>query len=218
MRKNTMNLIAGTALAILPVSQACAQASNDNTSYILNGQIDLQSDVSKINAQVTDTGGNVAITSIAGGNNAEIVTMNNTYALNKQFVGSGADVVSILNAKVQNTTGSVSLDSEAACNQASVSTDPHEVNIRSDQVCDATDPYSELNANVQNTGGGVSLNSVATGNSFEEDTNAPFSIVKNYQTNNSMEYSNINANVANTTGNVTATSIAIGNNAQIVHY
>jgi hypothetical protein len=216
MRKCTTILIAGTALATLPLSLACAQESNE--SYILNGQIDLQSDVSKVNTQVTDTNGGVAITSIAGGNNAEIVTMNNTNALNKQFVGSGADIVSILNANVQNTTGGVSLDSETACNQVSVSTDPHEVNIKSDQVCDATDPYSELNANVQNTGGGVALNSNATGNSFEEDTNAPFSIVKNFQTNNSMEYSNINANVSNTTGNVTATSVAIGNNAQIIHY
>jgi hypothetical protein len=212
-----MSLIAGTALAILSPTLACADGSND-ASYILNGQIDLQSDVSKVNAQVTNTHGNVDVTSIAGGNNAEIVTMNNTYANNKQFVSGGADIVSMLNANVQNTTGSVNIDSEAACNQVSVSTDPHEVNIKSDQVCDATDPYAVLNANVQNTGGGVSLNSVATGNSFEEDTNAPYSIVRNLQTNNSMEYSNINANVANTTGNVTATSIAIGNNAQIVHY
>ncbi|HEY3636614.1 MAG TPA: hypothetical protein VGK90_00585 [Rhizomicrobium sp.] len=216
MRKCTKILITGTALAILPLTQACADGSND--SYILNGQIDLQSDVSKVNAQVLNTDGSVAITSIAGGNNAEIVTMNNTYATNKQFVGAGADIVSILNANVQNTTGSVSLDSEAACNQVSVSTDPHEVNIKSEQVCDATDPYAELNANVQNTSGGVSLNAQATGNSFEEDTNAPFSIVRNYQTNNSAEYSNINTSIANTTGNVTATSIAIGNNAQIVHY
>src|SRR5215469_4113620 len=164
MKKCTSSLIAGTALAILPLSLACADGLNDNTSYILNGQVDLQSDVSKVNVQVTDTNGGVAVTSIAGGNNAEIVTMNNTNALNKQFVGSGADIVSILNANVQNTTGGVSLDSETACNQVSVSTDPHEVNIRSNQVCDATDPYSQLNANVQNTGGGVALNSVATGN------------------------------------------------------
>jgi hypothetical protein len=100
----------------------------------------------------------------------------------------------------------------------SISTDPHEVNVNSQQDCNATDPYAELNANVQNTGNGVTLNSAATGNSFEEDTNAPYSNIKNLQTNNSTEYSSINATVANTTGNVTATSVAIGNNAEIVHY
>src|ERR1700678_3406208 len=125
MRKCTTILITGTALAILPMSLACAQESNE--SNILNGQINLQSDVSKVNVQVTDTNGGVAVNSIAGGNNAEIVTMNNTNVVNKQYVGSGADIVSILNANVQNTTGGVSLDSETACNQISISTDPHEV-------------------------------------------------------------------------------------------
>src|SRR5580693_8963183 len=126
MKKPMTSLIAGTALAILPLSLACAQESNE--SNILNGQINLQSDVSKVNVQVTDTNGNVAVDSIAGGNNAEIVTMNNTNVKNNQFVGSGADIVSTLNANVTNTTGGVSLDSETACNQISVSTDPHQVN------------------------------------------------------------------------------------------
>ncbi len=108
--------------------------------------------------------------------------------------------------------------SESACNQVSISTDPHDVNVNSQQDCNATDPYSQLNASVANSGNGVALTSLSTGNAFEEDTNAPNSTVKNYQTNNSTEDSAINAAIANTTGNVTVTSVAIGNNAEIVHY
>ena len=210
-------LIAGTALLTLPASLACAGESND-VSNILNGQVNLQSDISKVNTQVQNVVGNVDGTSTAGGNNVQIYTMNDTNVLNKQYVGPSADIVSIQNADVENAGGTVTLQSQAICNGADISTDPHNVNVKSSQDCNATDPYAQLNANVVNAGNDTSLAAVAVGNTFSEDTNAPNSNIITRQTNNSTEEAVVNSTVTNVAGNVSVNGTAIGNNAQIIHY
>src|SRR5580698_8566329 len=111
MRNLKTALIATTALTILSLSQACAQQNSE--SNILNGQVDLNSSVSKLTTSVVDTSGNVTLDSTAGGNAVEIVTMNNTNVQTGQFTGGGADIVSIVNANVQNTDGTVSINSQA---------------------------------------------------------------------------------------------------------
>ena len=163
MTRLAKTLIAGTALLILPANLACAQQNND-VANILNGQIDLKSDVSNLNTQISNVAGNVNATSTAGGNNVEVFTMNNTNVLNKQFVGSGADIVATQNADVQNAGGTVTLQSQAICNAADVSTDPHTTAVTSDQECQANDPSALLNAKVVNAGDDTTLASQAVGN------------------------------------------------------
>lgn len=200
-------------------SLACAQAwNNGGTSNVLNGQINLKSDISQLNTQITNIAGGVDSESNAGGNNAEIYTMNNTNVDNSQIVGNSADIVATQNVQVQNTGGGVNLQAQAVCNGADISTDPHDVNVNSYQECDATDPYAQLNANVNTAGGDTSLLATAVGNTFSEDTNAPNSYVVNRQVNTSTEDSVINSAVSNVYGNLTITSTAIGNTATIVHY
>jgi hypothetical protein len=210
-------LIAGTALLTLSASLACAQQSND-VSNILNGQVNLQSDVSKLNTTIDSVAGNVNSSSVAGGNNVSVFTMNNTNVINKQYVGPSADIVAIQNADVENAGGTVTLQAQAICNGADISTDPSNVNVKSSQVCDATDPYAQLNANVVNAGNDTALAATAVGNTFSEDTNAPNANVTTRQVNNSMEESVVNSTITQVSGNVTVNSSAIGNNAQIVHY
>ncbi len=161
--------------------------------------------------------GNVAGQAVAGGNAVDITTMNNTEVTNNQYVTS-VDISSNLNAKVHNTGGTVSLTSQAVCNTACVSMDPTSTNVYSNQECQANDPSASLNANVANIGNDVSLAATAMGNNFEEDTNAKYGAVQNYQINESSVYANANTNVTNVTGNVSVSAAAIGNNAQIVHY
>ena len=172
---------------------------------------------STLNVNVTDAAGNVSGQSVAGGNAVDITTMSNTEVTNNQYVSSvnvGAD----MNANVHNVNGTVGLSSQAVCNSASVSMDPTSTNVYSNQECNAVDPSATLNANVGNIGNDVSLASTAVGNTFEEDTNAKYGAVQNYQINNSNVYSTANTNVANVAGNVSVTAAAIGNTAQIVHY
>jgi hypothetical protein len=217
MKKLMTILIAGTAALILPLSLACAQ-QNDGYSNILNGQVDLQSQVAKVNTQVTNVFGNLDSSAAAIGNNVSIFTMNNTNVDNNQIVGPGADIVAIQNADVNNVGGTTTLSATAECNSADVSTDPSYTNVNNQQECDATDPYAALNANVNTAGNDVSLAATAVGNSFSEDTNAPSSNINNLQINNSFEEAVVNSTVSNVYGNVAINAQAIGNNAQIIHY
>lgn len=211
-------LIASTALAILPMSLAYADGSTDPAnSDILNGQVDFHIAQSTLNVNVDNAAGNVSGQSVTGGNAVDIVTMSDTEVTNNQYVTS-VNIDSDMNANVHNTGGTVSLTSQAVCNSASVSMDPTSTNVYSNQECEANDPSATLNANVGNINNDVSLASTGEGNDFEEDTNAKYGAVQNYQVNESSVYSTENANVANVNGNVTVSSAAIGNNAQIVHY
>jgi hypothetical protein len=209
-------LITGTALAILPMSLACAQTSSDG-SIVLNGQIDLQQSASKVNTTVTNVAGNVSGTSASVGNNLEVVTMNNATVSNNQYVGQ-VSIAADQNANVKNTGGTVTLESQALCNAADVSTDPHVTAVTSQQECQASDPSSLLNASVLNAGNDTSLTSQSVGNSFSEDTNAASMPTQSTQLNNASIASTVNSTVKNVAGNVTVNSSAIGNNAQIVQY
>lgn len=219
MNRLTKILIASTALAILPMSLAYAGESTDapSSSDILNGQVDFHIAQSTLNVNVDNAAGNLTAQSVTGGNAVDITTMSNTEVTNNQYVSS-VNIDSDMNANAHNINGTVSLTSQAVCNTASVSMDPTSTNVYSNQECQANDPSATLNANVGNINNDVSLASTAMGNSFEEDTNAKYGAVQNYQVNESSVYSTENSNVANVNGNVSISSAAIGNNAQIVHY
>lgn len=223
MNRLARTLIASTALAILPLSLACAAGSTDpavtgeGTSNILNGQVDFHIAQSNLNLNTTNAAGNVTGSAVSGGNAIDITTMNNTSVTNSQYVSS-VSIGSALNANVQNSGGAVSLTSQAVCNSAGVSMDPTSTQVYSNQECNANDPSASLNATVTNAGNDVSLASAAIGNSFEEDTNAKHGAVQTYQINNSNVFANTNAEVQNVNGNVNASAAAIGNTAQIVHY
>jgi hypothetical protein len=184
---------------------------------ILNGQVNFNVEVSKLNVDVQDVGGDAVGQSVAGGNVVDITTMQDTKVNNQQYSKS-AYIGSELNTNVNNVTGSVGYTSQAVCNAADVSTDPNTTDVYSNQECRAQDPTSTLNAAVTNVSGDVSLASSSLGNNFSEDTNAPNAPVETNQINASATYSTVNASIAGVHGSASATSAAIGNNAEIVHY
>jgi hypothetical protein len=200
----------------LPLNLAFADASTSG-SDILNGQVNFNVAVSKLNTNVDGVSGDAGGQSIAGGNVVDITTMNDTNVNNEQY-NSSATISSTLNANVANVGGSVGYQSQAVCNSASVSTDPNITQVYSNQECRSVDPTSTLNASVSNVGGDVSLAGSAIGNSFEADSNASNMPLELHQINSSAAYSTVNANVANVGGSTSATSAAIGNNAEIIHY
>lgn len=218
MTRLAKTLIATTALMILPLNLAFAADSTSPTgSQILNGQVNFNVAISKVNVDVQNAGGNAIGQSVAGGNVLDITTMQDTGVNNQQY-SSSSMIESDLNANVSDIGGSAQYTSQAVCNSANVSTDPTTTAVYSNQECRAQDPASSLNASIGNVKGDVSLASSALGNTFSEDTNAPNAPVETYQINAAANYSALNATVANVGGSVVTTSAAIGNNAQIVHY
>jgi len=209
-------LTATTALMILP-SLAFAADSTSTGSNILNGQVDFNISLSKVNVDVQNAGGNAVGQSVAASNVLDVTTMQDTSVNNQQYSTSSL-IESDLNAHASNIGGSAQYTSQAVCNSANVSTDPTTTNVYSNQECRAQDPTSTLNAGISNIAGDVSLASSSLGNTFAEDTNAPNAPVESYQINSSATYSALNASVANIGGTATTTSAAIGNNSQIVHY
>ena len=199
------------------LSPAFAGNSTDTGSVILNGQVNFNVEVSKLNVDVQDVGGDAVGQSVAGGNVVDITTMQDTKVNNQQYSKS-AYIGSELNANVNDVSGSVGYVSQAVCNAADVSTDPTTTEVYSNQECRAQDPASTLNAAVSNVSGDVSLAGSSVGNNFAEDTNAPNAPVETYQINSSATYSTVNASIAGVHGSTSATSAAIGNNAEIVHY
>jgi hypothetical protein len=211
-------LIAGTALAILRLSPACADGSTDHQgSVILNGQVDLHTSISSLSATVKNVHGDTGISSTAGGNAVDITTMNDTRVQNDQYTSS-VDIFSDLGASVTNVDGSVAVQGQATCNSTQVSTDPNLTQVDSNQECRAKDPTSSVNVFANDIGGDLSVSNLAAGNSFEEDTNAPNAPITTRQINASSINANTIANVANIGGSVNVTSTAVGNTAQIVHY
>ncbi len=220
MTRLAKTLIAGTALAILPLSLACAGQTNDQQSsgsQILNGQVDLHTSVSTLNTTVDSTGSDVGIQSTAAGNAIDITTMNDTHVSNEQYTSS-VDITSDLGARVTNVDGSVGIVGQADCNSAQVSTDPNITDVYSNQECQAKDPNSMAYVDANNIGGDFSVANTSVGNTFEEDTNAPNAPVETHQLNASNINASTTVHVSNVGGTVNVTSAAIGNNAQIVHY
>jgi hypothetical protein len=211
-----MILIASTALAILPLSLACADGWTDQ-SNIVNGQINFSDSISHVNVDVGNVWGDVSAQSVAGGNSLDVTTMNDTNLTNTQYTQAGA-IAADLNANARQVSGDVDLSAQAFCNNASISTDPNNVQVYSAQECHASDPSSVVNATVQDVGGNVNISGSSIGNSFEEDTNAPNAQVQNYQLNDSQLAATVNASVWNVKGSVNVSSAAIGNSAQIIHY
>ncbi|HEV2562510.1 MAG TPA: hypothetical protein VGT78_10250 [Rhizomicrobium sp.] len=201
---------------ILP-SLAFAADSTSTGSNILNGQVDFNISLSKVNVDVQNAGGNAVGQSVAASNVLDVTTMQDTSVNNQQYSSSSL-IESDLNAHASNIGGSAQYTSQSVCNSANVSTDPTTTNVYSNQECRAQDPTSTLNAGISNIAGDTSLATSAIGNTFAEDTNAPNAPVETYQINSSATYSALNASVANIGGTATTTSAAIGNNAQIVHY
>jgi hypothetical protein len=216
MTRLSQILIASTALAILPLSLACAGGSTDE-SNIVNGQVTFSNSISHVNVDVGNVWGDVSGQSVAGGNSLDVTTMNDTTVTNDQYTQSGA-IAADLNASARAIGGDVDLSAQAFCNSASISTDPSTVSVYSAQECHAADPSAALNASVQDVGGNVSIASSAIGNSFEEDTNAPNAPIQNYQLNDSNLASTLNASVWDVKGSVNVSGAAIGNSAQIIHY
>ena len=216
MTRISRTLIASTALAILPLSHACADGSTDDGSNIVNGQITFSDSISHVNVDVGNVWGDVSAQSVAGGNSLDVTTMNDTNLTNNQYTQSGA-IAADLNANARQVSGDVDLSAQAFCNSASVSSDPNSVQIYSAQECHASDPSTAVNATVQDVGGNVSVSGSSIGNSFEEDTNAPSAQVQNYQLNDSNLAATVNSSVWNVKGSVNLNGAAIGNSAEIIH-
>lgn len=216
MTRLSQILIASTALAILPLSLACAGGSTDE-SNIVNGQVTFSNSISHVNVDVGNVWGDVSGQSVAGGNSLDVTTMNDTTVTSEQYTQSGA-IAADLNGNARAIGGDVDFSAQAFCNSASVSTDPSTVSVYSAQECHASDPSAALNATVQDAGGNVSIAASAIGNSFEEDTNAPNAPIQNYQLNDSNLASTLNASVWDVKGSVNVSGAAIGNSAQIIHY
>jgi shikimate kinase len=64
----------------------------------------------------------------------------------------------------------------------------------------------------------VNLSSAAVSNTFEEDTNAPYGNVNNWQINRAAVNASTTANLSSIGGSATASATAIGNTGQIIHY
>jgi len=197
---------------------ACADSSNDGgVSNILNGQVNLNNQTATLNLDTDTVQGNVSGAAVAGGNAIDITTMNNTNVINNQYT-STQNIDSDVYANVNNVGGTTDLTSQAVCNSASISMDPTSTNVDSTQECKAIDPSATLHANVSNTNNDVSLASMAVSNTMEEDTNAPYGNVTNWQINRAAVNASTTANVTNIGGNVSASATAIGNTGQIIHY
>jgi hypothetical protein len=209
-------LITGTALTILLLSPACAGESSDG-SVILNGQIDLHTSTSSLSTTIDNAGGGANVSSTAGGNAVNIVTMNDTHVDNSQYTSS-VSIFSDLGAQVTNVNGDVNIQGQATCNDAEVSTDPNVTQVNSNQNCQAVDPNSSVYVDSWNVNGNFTANNLAAGNSFEEDTNAPNGPVNTIQTNASSINANTTVHVANVAGAVNVSGTAVGNTAEIVHY
>ena len=219
MTRLAKSLIAGTALAMLPLTMAFAGSSSSASggSEILNGQIALHTSISSLHTTIDNVGSDVGVQSVAGGNAVDITTMNDTHVTNNQYT-STVDISSDLGAQVTNVAGNVGIQGQASCNSASVSTDPQVTAVNSKQQCDAVDPTSMAYVNSANVGGSFSLANSAVGNTFEADSNASNMPVNTLQINHSNVNALTTANVYNVAGTVSVTGAAIGNNAQIVHY
>jgi len=89
MTRLSQILIASTALAILPLSLACAGGSTDE-SDIVNGQITFSDSISHVNVDVGNVRGDVSGQSVAGGNSLDVTTMNDTTVTNDQYTQSGS--------------------------------------------------------------------------------------------------------------------------------
>ena len=197
---------------------ACADSSNDGgVSNILNGQVNLNNQTATLNLDSDTVQGNVSGAAVAGGNAIDITTMNNTNVINNQYT-STQNIDSDVYANINNVGGTTDLTSQAVCNSASVSMDPTSTNVDSTQECKAIDPSATLHANVSNTNNDVSLASMAVSNTFEEDTNAPYGNVTNWQINRAAVNASTNTTITNIGGNVSASATAIGNTGQIIHY
>lgn len=204
----------------LTAASAYADGSNNSDgglSTVLNGQVNLNSQQANLNLNASTIAGNINGGAVSGGNQIDITTMNNTDVVNNQYV-STSNIGSDVQANLSDIGGTTNLVSQSVCNDASVSMDPTSTNVYSTQECKATDPSATLKANITNTGNDVSLASTAVSNSFEEDTNAPYGNVQNYQINRSAVNASTTANVTNVNGNLSASAAAVGNTGQIIHY
>lgn len=161
--------------------------------------------------------GDANVSSTAGGNAVDITTMNNTDVNSSQYTSS-VSIFSDLGARVTNVDGSVDVQGQSTCNSTQVSTDPSVSAVNSYQECQAVDPTSSVYVDTYNIGGDVNISNLAAGNSFEEDTNAPYAPIVNQQLNASNVNANTTAHVANVAGTVNVTATAIGNTAQMIHY
>lgn len=186
-------------------------------SYVINGQVNLNTVWTNLNAEVDGVEGDVVGGSVAVGNSFDSTTMRNTWVETNQYQ-SGEAVGTLANIGISNVGGSVGFTAQAVCNQANVSTDPTITDVKNTQVCGTQDPSAELNASVQNVVGDVSLATTAVGNTFQTDTNAQIAPVVNTQVNHSVVAATTNVNIKNVGGSVGLNASAIGNSATVVHY
>ena len=218
MTRLAKTLITATAMLTLMSASAFADGSNDGgVSNILNGQVNLNNQTATLNLSSTNVQGNISGGATAGGNAIDITTMNNTNVINNQYV-STQNIDADVYANLTNVGGTTDLQSQSVCNQDSISMDPTSTNVNSTQECKAVDPSATLHANVSNTNNDVNLASMAVSNTMEEDTNAPYGNVANYQINRAAVNSSTTATTSNINGNLTASATAIGNTGQIIHY
>ena len=219
MTRLAKSLIAGTAIAMLPLTLAFAGSSSDQSggSQILNGQIALHTADSSLHTTIDSIGQDVSVQSVAAGNMLDVTTMNDTNVTTNQYTSS-VDISSDLGAAVTNVGGSVAIQGEAVCNSAGVSTDPNVTKINNTQQCDAIDPTSGTYIYADGVGGNLSVSNLAAGNTFEADSNAANMPVSNLQINHANVNAMTTATVSNVAGSVSVTSQAVGNSAQIVHY
>jgi hypothetical protein len=218
MKKIVSALITGTVLATLSATCAFAAGSTSQGSTVLNGQVNLNTQWSNLNAIVDGSGSDVAVQGSAAGNLLDVTTMNDTRVNNSQIVGSQAAIGSDVNTTVSNVWGNVSVGNQAVCNGAGISTDPTLTKVKSYQECNATDPASQINLTASGVAGNIVAQSATLGNSFEADSNAPHMPITTNQINTSVGASTVNAHLTNVGGAVGLSSSAVGNSAQIIHY
>jgi hypothetical protein len=204
-------------LTLMTASAFADGSSDGGQSNILNGQVNLNNQTATLNLNSTNVQGNVSGAAVAGGNAIDITTMNNTDVTNTQYV-STQNIDADVYANLSNIGGTTDLSAQSVCNQASISMDPTSTNVYSEQECKAVDPSATLHANISNANNDVNLATMAVSNTMEEDTNAPYGAVQNYQINRAAVNASTTATTSNVNGNLSASASAIGNSGQIVHY
>jgi hypothetical protein len=235
MRRLAMTLIAGTALLALTTAPTLAQDYDASSTYgswddeesweddysgygtaeVINGQVNLGTVWSAIDASVNSIDSSVTAVTQSVGNTVNIYTMSNTYVDNSQI--QQGDVGAEVNLEAWEIGGDVLVGATSLCNGAGISTDPDVTAINSYQSCNADDPSATINANVSDVAGGVGMAAVAVSNQIQVDTNAANFPINSYQESAAHTFATVNATVSGA-AQVDLSGSAVGNNATFIHY
>jgi hypothetical protein len=218
MHNLTRLLIVGTALTIMAIPAFAAGSNNGSGSsaLVINGQVNLNTIWTDVNANVHDSGGDVAVGGSAVGNTAEVVTFSDTSVKNDQ--SNWGVIGTNVNTNVSNVAGNVSVSAASACNSVDVSTDPHVTAINNHQLCGNADPSATIDATIGHISGGVGVTAQAVGNQLSTDSNAAKFPVNSVQQNQGGVFATVNTNISHVGGGANVSASAAGNSSQIIQY